>query len=47
MNELLIGSGRVLGRVWLGAVLAGAAVTGLPARGADRMVLCEEFTNPG
>jgi hypothetical protein len=47
MNESLTRSGRVLGRVWLGAILAGAAITGLPARGADRMVLCEEFTNPG
>ena len=47
MNELLTRSGRVLGRVWLGAMLVGAAVSGLPARGAERMVVCEEFTNPG
>ena len=35
-------------RWWLGCILAGAVAASWPAGalGADRNVLCEEFTNP-
>ncbi len=39
--------GRLVGGAWALSVLMLSAWCGLPAVGADRVVLCEEFTNNG